>query len=137
MEAALVAIDSDVVVDYLRRGRGVLDTALDRYDCVLTAITVYELFAVHSPIRQQTLLQQLMSRVATVPLDVAAAQRASDVWRALAERGELIGMPDILTAGICLSGGLPLLTRNAAHFGRIAGLQVLSPEDLQARFGGA
>jgi predicted nucleic acid-binding protein len=136
MEAALVAIDSDVIVDYLRRGRGVLDTALDQYSCVFTAITIYELFAVHSPARQQALLQQLMPRVATVPLDAVAAQRASGIWRALAERGELIGLPDILTAGICLQHDLPLLTRNTVHFGRVAGLKVLSPDDLQARFGG-
>ncbi len=135
MEAARVAIDSDVVVDYLRRGQGVLEIALDRFACVLTAITVYELHAVRSPERQQALLNQLMAKVTVEPLGAEAAKASGAVWRGLAERGELIGLPDILTAGICLSQDLPLLTRNSAHFGRIAGLKVITPDDLHERYG--
>jgi predicted nucleic acid-binding protein len=130
MEATRIAIDSDIIVDYLRQGRGVLENALEHFACAFAAITVYELYAVHSPMRQQNLLGQLMAKVTILPLDAEAARKSSDNWRTLATRGELIGLPDILTAGICLRHDLPLLTRNAVHFGRITGLKVISPDDL-------
>jgi predicted nucleic acid-binding protein len=36
-----------------------------------------------------------------------------------------IGNQDILIAGICLANGLPLLTRNSAHFAPIKGLVIV------------
>jgi predicted nucleic acid-binding protein len=44
----------------------------------------------------------------------------------------LIGLADILSAGICLSNELPLLTRNVDHFNRIEGLKLVTPDGLQA-----
>jgi predicted nucleic acid-binding protein len=44
----------------------------------------------------------------------------------------MIGLADILSAGICLSNNLPLLTRNVEHFNRVEGLRLVSPDGLQA-----
>ena len=44
----------------------------------------------------------------------------------------MIGLADILSAGICLANDLPLLTRNVEHFNRIEGLKLVTPDGLQA-----
>jgi tRNA(fMet)-specific endonuclease VapC len=44
----------------------------------------------------------------------------------------VIGVPDLLTAGICLANDLTLLTRNVEHFNRIEGLNLVTPDGLQA-----
>lgn len=47
---------------------------------------------------------------------------AADLWVGLKRTGRLIGDNDIIIAATALHHGLILVTRNVAHFGRIAGL---------------
>ena len=37
---------------------------------------------------------------------------------------------DLLIAGCCLASGLPLLTRNTAHFSRVRGLKLVKAEEI-------
>jgi len=138
METSRLVVDTDVIIDHLRRSRSVLPLALKSLACAITAITLYELHAVAelTPAQRKP-LQDVIDAVTVEPLDKEAAERSAAVWRDLAGRGELISVPDILTAGICLQREALFLTRNNRHFSRVAGLRVISPEDLQARFGGA
>ncbi|MGH2521371.1 MAG: type II toxin-antitoxin system VapC family toxin [Anaerolineales bacterium] len=135
MATAQLVVDADIVIDHLRRRDSVLARVLRRFRCAVTAVTVYELEAV--PVlsaRQRAVLSRILSQVEILYLDAFAAEKAATVWRALAAKGELIGFPDILSAGICLTNNLPLLTRNADHFRRVEGLQVITPDELAAQF---
>lgn len=49
-----------------------------------------------------------------VPFTHAAAVRAADIWADLKRRGALIGEMDTLIAGIALSEGLAVATRNTS-----------------------
>jgi predicted nucleic acid-binding protein len=136
MAATRFVVDTDVVIDYLRRGDPVIAEALLRFRCALTSIAFFELYAVHTlPERQRVLLTQLVASVDILPLHSAAAEQAAQVWRMLSGRGQVIGLSDTLSAGICLTYGLPILTRNAAHFGRVESLQVIAPDELAAYLG--
>jgi len=53
---------------------------------------------------------------------VVVADTAAATRRLLGRRGEGIGVPDYLVAGVCIANGYPLLTRNVAHFSRVPGL---------------
>ena len=130
METRRLAIDTDVVVDFLRRGDGTLPLALQYFDCTLTAIVAYEWQAVSSPVRQQVALEQILRRVNVQALDMEASQRAASLWRSLAEGGRLIGAMDILSAAVRLDHDLPLLTRNVDHYRRVPGLRVITPDEL-------
>jgi len=68
------------------------------------------------------------SLIRMLDLTPAASEMAASVNRYLARRGERIGDPDTLIAGTCLDAGLPILTRNARHFERVPGLEVLKLE---------
>jgi predicted nucleic acid-binding protein len=77
-------------------------------------------------------LGALIRRVSVLSLDSDSAQHSADIWLALANRGAMIGLADILSAGICLANDLPLLTRNVEHFNRIEGLKLVTPDGLQS-----
>ena len=138
METARLVLDTDVVVDHLRRRSHLLVDALRHFPCAFTAITSYELAAIRDWREQQrSRLDGLMARVQVLPLDQDSAQRSADVWRSLASRGAVVGLADILSAGICLANDLPLLTRNVEHFNRIEGLKLVTPDGLQAHIDAA
>jgi tRNA(fMet)-specific endonuclease VapC len=60
-----------------------------------------------------------------IPFTRAAAVLAGDIWADLKRRGLLIGEVDTLIAGIAMSEGLAVATRNTSHFGRVSGLPVV------------
>jgi tRNA(fMet)-specific endonuclease VapC len=131
LDTPQLVVDTDIVIDYLRQRSTVLQAAIVNYDCALTAITLYELSAVAQPSeRQQGLIQQIQSLVKILPLDESAAVQAADIWRTLASSGQIIGLPDIFIAGICLANDLPILTRNIDHYSRVAGLKIVGPDTL-------
>ena len=126
MATPQLCLDTDTVIDYLRRRSDVLERALSRFDCALTAVTVYELEIglMRSP-RQQSLFDDLLSILTVLPLDRDAARAAAKIYNSLRTRGLLIGVPDTLIAGTCVFQGLPLLTRNVKHYARVDGLVVI------------
>lgn len=128
---AQLCLESDIVIDYLRRYNDVLERALSQFDCALTAVTVYELEIglARSP-RQKALFDDLMSFVTVLPLDREAARAAAKVYNRLRVQGLLIGVQDTLIAGTCIAYGLPLLTRNVKHYERVSGLAVIETSQL-------
>jgi predicted nucleic acid-binding protein len=60
-----------------------------------------------------------------IPFTHAAAVLAGDIWADLKPRGLPIGEVDTLIAGIAMSEGLAVATRNTAHFGRVSGLTIV------------
>lgn len=76
--------------------------------------------------RLHNLIGTFVETVAVVPFDEPAADRFAAVATALARRGEPIGTFDTLMAAHALSLGLTLVTNNARHFRRVAGLETES-----------
>jgi len=123
MAESTLVIDTDIIIDFLRRHTDTLFVALSHYQAHLTAITVYELevSAVRSA-RQAQQFERLLTWLDILPLDDLAARRAAAIQRELQAERQVIGLPDTLIAGICLSQNMPLLTRNLRHYVRVAGL---------------
>jgi len=69
-------------------------------------------------------METFFESVPVFPLDLVAAAWAGKVYTDLKSEGKTIGNQDIFIAGICLANGLPLLTRNKAHFAPIRGLEL-------------
>ena len=132
METRRLALDMDVVVDFLRRGDNTVPLALQNFECALTAIVVYELHAVAASTRQKTALDLLLQRLSIHPLDSPASLQAAEIRRTLSTVGQVIGVLDVLSAAICLQHDLPLLTRNVDHFRRVPGLNVVTTDELAA-----
>jgi len=69
------------------------------------------------------LIGTFVQSMTVMPFDQAAADRFGPVASALAKRGEPIGTFDTLIAAHALSLDVTLVTNNARHFRRVAGLR--------------
>lgn len=127
--ARLVVADTDVVIDFFTNApplAQVLAGLLQESRLAVTAITVFELYAGVRGAKRLKQLETFFERVPVLSLDLLAAAYAGKIYTDLKSEGIAVGNQDILIAGICLAHGLPLLTRNKAHFAPIKGLAVFA-----------
>lgn len=118
--------DTDVLIDYLA-GKGeheAVERLLRRGVLRTTVITRFELLSGAKNPKQLSVLYQLLEAVPSLGLDEAAADAASEIRRSLERAGNAVGMADSLIAGIVISQGGSLLTRNRRHFERIPGIRL-------------
>lgn len=124
----VVAVDTSVLIDFLRGNppETELVSKLIKNGCgAITAISVFELQVGIPPrSRREEKLGQLSNYFEVLPLDRTAAVKAGLIERELRTRGQVIGVADVLIAGICLANHVPLATRNRDHFERVPGLNL-------------
>jgi tRNA(fMet)-specific endonuclease VapC len=134
VEAAPV-LDSDVLIDYLRKagpGRDLVRRIRATGAFTVTSITAFELALgdsyAHDPAPADALLA-----APCLTLTREAALRAGGLLRELRAAGAGIEIRDAMQAGICLQAEAPLVTRNVRHFARVPGLQVIEPGRWRSR----
>jgi tRNA(fMet)-specific endonuclease VapC len=123
----MMIADTDVLIDYLAgaepaAGRVALE--LQHAQLHTTAVTRAELLRGARTRRQLEAVTTLLDALPTLPLDARAADCAASLARALDAAGTAIGMADALIAGIAVTHGGVLLTRNRRHFSRIPELRL-------------
>jgi tRNA(fMet)-specific endonuclease VapC len=128
-----VLVDADVLVDYLRGRRPGLDMYVKWQKLkrlALTSIVAFELLlgARLSSKQDQRIaeVRSLLDQHQVFSFDTKAADFASKVGGDLRKKGRSLEIRDLLNASICLAQDLPLLTKNKAHYDRIAGLKIFS-----------
>lgn len=114
-----VALDTTFVIDFTRRLPAALDKLSEleaRSDPkVLPTPVIYEILTGVLRSRSKTQATRflgLAARFYVAPLDLAASERAAALSVELLDLGRIKGAADILTAGIALSGGHSLVTRD-------------------------
>ena len=133
VEAPKVVVDTDIIIDYLRKrqpGAELLKRAYLKYHLHVTSITVYELLYGVQKSGKANLINRLLTYVTVLTFDEAAANKAAALHYSLTSKGLDIGVKDALIAGICEAHKLPLLTRNVRHFNRISNLKLLPLENV-------
>ena len=139
MESTRVIIDTDILIDLLREKKEaqIIIKDLEKKGLVLctTVVNEFELYiGVHKSTKRKAGLlatKNLLNELVIFPLTPRAAQKAGHIYAHLETKGQAIGISDALIAGIALTKGLSLVTRNAAHFGKIEGLEVITAQNLQ------
>lgn len=123
-----VVTDTSIIIGFLKGHQPEVDyveRALRNGTLTITAISVFELKVGLIPdSKREKLLEKFFGQVTILPFDGPAAMAAAEVENTLRARGEVIGVPDTLIAGICLARNLPLYTLNGEHFRRVSGLEV-------------
>jgi predicted nucleic acid-binding protein len=120
-----VIADTDVIVDFFTGTPPYSQTVADLIKegaLVVTAITVFELYAGVRGAKRLSQIQAFCERVPVFALDLLSAALAGKIYTDLKSKGQTVGNQDILIAAICLAHGLPLLTRNISHFAPVKGL---------------
>ena len=121
-------LDTDTV-SWALRGQGNVATRLLEHrpsQLCISAITLAELrFGADAKgsRRLHGLIDTFTATVVVLPVDRATADRFGRVATALSKRGAPIGTFDTLIAAHALSLGVTLVTNNAKHFQRVAGLK--------------
>ena len=125
-----VLIDTSIVIEHLRkqnRRKSILYRVVGAYDLFTSTIVEFELYTGATSVPKLNDIQQILSWCTTMPFTSDAAATAALVYRNLKATNQLIEIRDILIAATALTSGLPLMTLNTGHFGRINGLQLLPP----------
>jgi len=124
-------LDTSVVIGFLKGHRPDMEfmiSALQNRSAALASVTVFELkVGIPPESKRDSRLDKLFCYLPVLPLDLPAALAAAQVENRLRVAGTVIGAPDTLIAGICLSRDLTLVTNNVRHFKRVEGLKVISP----------
>src|SRR5688572_22146132 len=117
--ANVVIVDSDVLIDSLN-GRDPSLSRLTRHIdagmAATTAVSLCEVLAGATGTKRLRETEALFAILSVVAIDEKAARVAGAIRRDLAGRGLSVGTADCLIAGVCLTNGHELLTRNVAHF---------------------
>ncbi len=102
--------------------------AVSPEDCVVSAVTAYELFTgvakCREPERERMKVVRLLTAIKVLSFDESAAKQAANVRVELEAAGQVCGPYDLLIAGNAMSLGLSIATNNIAEFSRISGLAV-------------
>ncbi len=67
---------------------------------------------------------RLLNKFEILPLDGIAAKAVVNIFASCAKEGKMIDIKDAIIAGIALTGGHTVITRNNKHFERVEGLSV-------------
>ena len=124
----MILADSDVLIDFLvgtQPAKNQIAEYIKAEQLQITAVTCFELLTGAGDNKRGHAVRQLLDALIVLPLDRVAARHAAEVRRKLDRGGQAIGMGDSLIAGIALAHGLPLFTRNRAHFERVENLELV------------
>jgi tRNA(fMet)-specific endonuclease VapC len=106
---------ADVVTTVITR----IEILRGRFDFVLKATDGGQLRRAQDWLRRS---EELLSRIAIVPLDARAADQFDNLRRN--KKLKKIGRADLLIVAVTLAHGATLVTRNLKHFRQVPGLQV-------------
>jgi len=123
-------IDSDVLIDVLK-GRQSAAAWIAEYSrdnlLITSSVNVFELARGWDSDRATEAGMALLREFIILPLDTRAALEAAVIDTELRQRGTPLDAGDLLIAGMARANGLAVITRNVRHFGRIEGLEVVTP----------
>lgn len=124
-------LDTCVLSDYVRRVGRVAEKmhAQPPHDLALTVITEHEMLyglALRPVPKLAQQVRRLLSTLAVLPFDRAAAATSADLRADLARAGKPIGDFDALIAGVALAHKLTLVTSNTKEFERVRGLELIN-----------
>ena len=127
-----LCLDTDFLIALLRGHKEAVEKARE-YDSAeaeisTTSVNAFEIYlgAFRSREAERNVKQadSLLSSIKILELSLEASRKAGEILSELMRRGTPIGLRDALIAGIALTNGYTLVTRNIEHFKRIIGLSI-------------
>lgn len=122
-----VCIDTDIIIDHLRGrfpGAKIFARVVTEDVPYTTSITRFELFCGANNTREKEIIEECLLGFKILPFDESSSNEAARIYRYLKQKGQLIGMRDILISGIAMAYKLIIATNNIKEFRRIKGLSL-------------
>ncbi len=108
----------------LLRKRGEIENRKERK--TTTPISAFELFTGANLSTHQSenvkLVSDFLRTLEILSFDLAAAEKAGEIEAELRKSGKPIGIRDTMIAGIALTHGQRIITKNVKHFSQVCGL---------------
>ena len=107
-------IDTNVIIDFLAGEEKIVSavkTLAKKGEIKTTTITEYELLKHKSELKRDV-AEKFLSAITICPFDSASAKQAALLFEKLSIDGSMINENDLLIAGISISNGDVLLTRD-------------------------
>ncbi len=125
MSAAKLVVHTDVLLEHLRGADhpSVLRRAMGLFFCYTTVFQAVELFAEMRTAEERKGAEDAMSAMKLLGLNPKNAPLYGKLFAAHAGLRPM----DLLVAGLCIEGRLPLLTGRRKDFAGIGGLMLVSP----------
>ncbi|HEX7572384.1 MAG TPA: PIN domain-containing protein [Bacteroidota bacterium] len=125
MSAAKLVVHTDVLLEHLRGADhpSVLRRAMGLFFCYTTVFQAVELFAGMRTAEERRGAEDAMSAMKLLGLNPKNAPLYGRLFAAHPRRRPM----DLLVAGLCIEGRLPLLTGRRKDFAGIGGLTLVSP----------
>ena len=123
-------LDSDIIIGFLRGKAESLKKMkdLENESLATTTINIFELqYGAKISKRYEENLNELkkfLNSLNIFSFDYKSSEEASSIFADLRKIGKIIGIKDILIAGICRSNKLDLITKNVRYFQNIKGLKI-------------
>ncbi len=119
-------VDTDIVIDFLRRREYARDLLLHWTGLGLAAISVLthiEIFQGMRP-REEEQISLLFNSLLSIPIDELIARRAGAIIKEQRAQGSTIGIADAIIAASAMQMNVPLLTNNVGHY-QVPGIIVI------------
>ncbi len=125
-------LDTGFIIDVMRREENAVRRLRELISSGETqAITTPSLFELYSGVSRSSIprlekgrIMQTLSNLVVWSLDTKGAETGGEIDGRLSSKGERLDPVDSMIAGIALSRGEAILTRNVRHFSRIPGLRI-------------
>jgi predicted nucleic acid-binding protein len=124
----LICLDSDVIIDHLGGrgpGVGIFEEVVKKKVPFTTHINRFELLCGARDKGEVAIINECLLGFTVLPFDRAGSEVASRVYTELKRRGRMVGVRDIMIAGVVLANNLMLATKNVKDFKVIKGLRIL------------
>ncbi|HZW57534.1 MAG TPA: type II toxin-antitoxin system VapC family toxin [Nitrososphaerales archaeon] len=128
-----ICVDTDILIDFLK-GKGPGLPAYKRWrnesSVAITSVTAFELLVgARGSGQREKRYEEARSLIEqqgnVLPFDKSSAEKASEIGAELRQHGKGIEIRDLFNAAICISQGIPLLTKNKEHYQRVTGLKLV------------
>ncbi len=127
-----ICLDTDFLVALLRNDREAVEKAAEfdaaQVETATTSMNAFEIYlgAYRSLDAQRNLKEAevLFESISVLSLTRESARKSSEVLSSLLKEGMPVDLRDAIIAGIALTEGYILVTRNIEHFRRIMGLSI-------------
>lgn len=124
----LICVDTDIIIDHLiGKGTGVktFERIIKKEIPFTTHINRFELLCGARNDKEVEIINECLLGFTILPFDEPSSHEAARVYRELKAQGNLVGVRDILIAGIALANDLIFATKNVKDFKNVQGLKIL------------
>ena len=121
--AEKICIDTDIIIAILKKDPQALQfiKRMTEKELYITTITVFELLLRSTHL---DIVKEFIETLNILPFDTSASVKASEIYKELKEKGNLIDMRDIFIAATAITNHCTLATNNIKDFVRIKEVKV-------------